>query len=73
MIDSSETETINTTEILAEDQLIEGPRDTYFVDSERGQYLQRRLESADTAKCLHNTTSDDDCMRERTGKMNSTR
>jgi len=60
VIDSSETETANAIEILAEDQLIERSQDTYFVDSERGQYLQRRLESVDTAKRLHNTTPDDD-------------
>ncbi|QLH82102.1 MarR family transcriptional regulator [Halosimplex pelagicum] len=59
-IDSSETEATSTIEILAEDQLIERSQDTYFVDSECGQYLQRRLESVDTAKRLHDTTPDDD-------------
>lgn len=60
VIDSSETVTTNTIESLAEDQLIEGSQGTYFVDSERGQYLQHRLESVDAAKRLHDTAPNDD-------------
>lgn len=45
---------------LFEKGLIECSQGVYYVDLDRAEYLQNRLESVDAAEHLHNTTPDDD-------------
>ena len=59
-VDNNETVTTDTIESLAKNQSIEWSEDTYFVESERGQYLRHRVESIEAAKHPHDTAPNDD-------------